>query len=173
MITGGLLIVTTLMAASVTHPCEPPKGQYPLGQITFTKWWFDVYRAKLYQPLGAKSAQKGQPGTRLQITYLRSIRHESLVKQTQKEWRYLRVKSSLPLLHWSEQLNRIWPNVNQGDCIEFRVLQNKNGAFYLGAQAIGQIEDPRFAPAFLSIWLSPRNHYPKLRKQLLGISNNE
>ncbi|CAG9000739.1 MAG: hypothetical protein CENE_02742 [Candidatus Celerinatantimonas neptuna] len=173
MITSILLICAVLSAAPAMHSCESPKGQHPLGQIMFTKWWFDIYRASLYQPLGTKSAQLGQPGTRLQITYLRSISHESLVKQTQKEWQYLKLESSLPLSHWSALLNQIWPDVSKGDCIEFRVLQNKSGAFYLGTQKIGQIEDPRFAPAFLSIWLSPGNHYPKLRRKLLGISKGK
>ncbi|HHY0413442.1 TPA: chalcone isomerase family protein, partial [Vibrio parahaemolyticus] len=33
---------------------------------------------------------------------------------------------------------------------------------------VGEITDERMNDAFLSIWLSPKTEFPKLRKQLIG-----
>lgn len=146
----------------------PPPQQSPLGEYTFSKWWFDIYQARLYQSDGAKAAIHAQPGTLLQLTYLRDISHQNLVKQTQKQWQEMKLAPSLPIDSWLKRLNTIWPNVKKGDCIAFKVTSKGGGRFYLGTQYLGEIADPRFTQAFLAIWLGAKSQYPEQRANLLG-----
>ncbi|MFM2486476.1 chalcone isomerase family protein [Celerinatantimonas yamalensis] len=169
MILNALLFAASLAAAEPkSNACPVPADQILLGQFTLTKWWFDIYRAQLYQAKGVQAAKQAKPGTQLQITYLRTITHQELVKQTRKEWQKIKMVQALPTQQWLDKLNTIWPNVHKGDCIAFSVTPNGTSRFYLGAQPIGTIDDKRFAKAFLSIWLSPDNGYPKQRQKLLG-----
>lgn len=171
------MLISLFLAASVSampakHGCQAPNHQQALGEYTFKKWWLDVYHAKLYQPQGAKAAQQAAPGTQLHITYLRSIKHEALVKQTQKQWQHMDLEASLPTKQWLKQLNQLWPNVKKDDCIAFEVGKNRQGIFYLGQKRLGVITEPQFSKVFLAIWLSPQTEYPKQRQQLLGRSGS-
>lgn len=169
----SLLLAVSLAVASSAEPqsCLPPNDTVaPLGEITFKKWFFSIYKARLYQPLGAQAAQQAAPGTELQITYLRDIDAQTLVKQTAKQWAALPLASSLPQQDWLATLSTLWPDVSLGDCLALRVTAAGHSQFYLGQQRLGTIADPRFAPTFLSIWLSANNNYPALRARLLGES---
>ena len=65
-------------------------------------------------------------------------------------------------------MTRLFPDVRRGDrltgvhlpAVGLRLLHND--------QAVGEIRDPDFARAFMSIWLSPRTSEPQLRRQLLA-----
>ncbi|CAG9297474.1 chalcone isomerase family protein [Celerinatantimonas diazotrophica] len=161
------LLLVSAMAVS-TNSCTAPAQQNPLGEYTFSKWWFDIYQARLYQSKGAQAAVQAQQGTLLQLTYLRDISHQDLVKQTQEQWQAMPLDPSLPVKQWLKRLNAIWPNVQKGDCIAFKVTQEGAGSFYLGTRYLGEITDPRFAKAFLAIWLGKHSQYPEQRANLLG-----
>lgn len=165
------MLITLLLVAAMavgSNSCTAPIQQKPLGEYTFSKWWFDIYHARLYQTDGAKAAITAQQGTVLQLTYLRDISHQNLVKHTREQWQEIKLAPSLPVEQWLQSLDSIWPDVQKGDCIAFKVTQDGAGRFYLGARYLGEIADPQFAKAFLAIWLGANSQYPEQRANLLG-----
>lgn len=169
MITALLLALATATAhPPTTRTCVQPQSEQMLGEVTIKRWWIDIYQARLYQSQGAQAAQEARPGTRMQMTYFRDIKHQDMIKQTRKEWQKLAIGKQFPIEQWLDKLNAMWPDVKDGDCMELRILSDHRAQFFYGNEAIGTIADPHFSAAFLSIWLGKENLYPKMRHQLLG-----
>lgn len=69
---------------------------------------------------------------------------------------------------WGAQMKRIFPDVDEGDCLIGVNLPRKGARFFRNGAPIGDIDDREFARAFFAIWLDPRTSEPALRKKLLG-----
>ena len=104
----------------------------------------------------------------LTIRYLRDIQAEDLIAETRKQWRLQGNVTDAQEAAWSARLNQLWPNVSKGDVLTLYVESGRESLFYANDQPLGSVTDPAFGPAFLSIWLSDRAKYPRLRAQLLG-----
>ena len=104
----------------------------------------------------------------LTIRYLRDIQAEDLIAETRKQWRLQGNVTDAQEAAWSARLNQLWPNVSKGDVLTLYVESGRESLFYANDQPLGSVTDPAFGPAFLSIWLSDRAKYPRLRDQLLG-----
>ncbi|MFM2482873.1 chalcone isomerase family protein [Celerinatantimonas sp. YJH-8] len=165
---AAIWLAMATASSTLEHTCVKPMDQQLLGKVTIKRWWVDIYQARLYQSNGPQAAQQARPGTRMQMTYFRDIKHQDLIKQTRKEWQKLAVGNKFPVEQWLNKLTNMWPDVKTGDCMEMRVASDHSAQFYYGEQKIGAITDPQFSRVFLSIWLSDENHYPKMRHELLG-----
>ncbi|QLE85153.1 hypothetical protein FLM48_08655 [Shewanella sp. Scap07] len=136
------------------------------GQMSYLFW--DVYRASLYssgQTLQG-SAESDYP-LALQIQYLRDIDSDVLIEATQDQWQHL-AYSDEQISRWSQPLNTLWPDIQQGDVLTIIVDEQGMSDFYHGDTALGRVDSRDFGPAFLAIWLSENTTEPELRQALLG-----
>jgi hypothetical protein len=137
----------------------------PVGNVTFSFLFWDIYDVSLFTKNGLYSAD--QVPLTLQFTYLREISSNELVDETEKQW--LRFKmDELKIKLWLEQLQNIWPDVDESDTITFHIDNNHNTSFYFNQRFIGKIDGAAFAKAFSKLWLGLDGPYPKMTKQLTG-----
>ncbi|MCG8381579.1 MAG: chalcone isomerase family protein [Gammaproteobacteria bacterium] len=104
----------------------------------------------------------------LTIRYLRDIPADNLIAETRKQWHQQGKVTVAQETAWSQRLKQLWPDVSKGDVLTVYVESGQESLFYANDQPLGSVADSAFGPAFLSIWLSDRAKYPKLREQLLG-----
>lgn len=104
----------------------------------------------------------------LKIDYLRDIDAIDLVEKTQDEWLKLGVEIK-QIDSWLLMLNKIFPDIKNGDSILLKVDANKHSEFFFNGQSIGTINDTEFGQAFLRIWLDENCSYPKVRNKLIGL----
>ena len=101
-----------------------------------------------------------------EITYLRNIKQQDLLANTIEQWRYLGF-SEANYQRYLVLLERIWPDVSQGDRLQ--ILVSENGSeFFFNDVFIGAINQAGFGDMFLAIWLSPQTSQPQLRRALIG-----
>ena len=148
------------------------EGLVEIGSGKLTWFGLQVYEARLLDPDGQYDGG-GQQGTlALEITYRRNIPRSRLLDTTEQEWsrleRELEISERSTVEDWLGQLEGIWPDVAPGDRII--ALYEPGGAtrFYGNDGLLGVIEDPRFGPAFLGIWLHPDTRADDLRTALIG-----
>jgi hypothetical protein len=128
---------------------------------------FAIYSASFWTTPETPAWPLDEPGTRaLHITYRRSIRASRLLDATADEWQRLELADVGQVRSWSAELTRIWPDVQPGDTLTVVHRQGEAAWFYANGQVIGKIEDPRFGPAFLAIWLHPDSRDTRLRTAL-------
>ena len=128
--------------------------------------FWDVYLAKYYTPSGAYQAEIAPLA--LEFNYMMDIEAEDLIEETINQWRELELDVHPQEQSWAEQLSTIWPNVNDGDQLLFRVDDQLNSRFYYNQEFVGAIESKEFSQRFAAIWLSENTTAPKVRKKLLG-----
>ncbi len=134
------------------------------GQLS---WLFlDIYQATLYTPTGQYNDDVYPKA--LEINYQRNITAADLLKTTEDEWQRLEVDYDH---EWLTILAQIWPDVTDGDRLTMRAENDDNAAFYFNNRQLGSIDEPGFARAFLTIWLSPNTRDKTLRAQLIGDNN--
>ena len=73
---------------------------------------------------------------------------------------------------WLADLRALWSDVKPGDNVTTVVVPGQATHFYDERGRMGQIDDPEFGPAFLSIWLDSRSVVRNLRVQLLGVERS-
>ncbi|MDO6693953.1 chalcone isomerase family protein [Aliiglaciecola sp. 3_MG-2023] len=136
-----------------------------VGSAKLEVFFFDIYFSTLYSKSGKYS--EDELPLALQIKYLRAIKSEDLLNRTKQEWQKLGF-SSQDVENWLQTLDSIWPNINKHDVLTLKVGSNGHSEFFFNDAPIGVIEDQKFGPSFLAIWLDEKCSYPKLRKQLIG-----
>ena len=138
-----------------------------VGSATLKVFFWTIYSSTLYTADGSYSGI--EPDLALQIVYRRSISKNELLDRTEKEW-----QKSFPSHKsqqiWLSRLEKIWPDVQRDDVIVLRVNRNFDSDFYFNDEFIGAIEDREFTEQFLSLWLSDKSSYPKIRNILIGRS---
>ncbi len=122
-----------------------------------------LYTASLWTGDGDYSAAPWTQPVALHIEYKRNIPNTRLVKATAKEWERFGGYDTATFQRWLERLAAIWPDVKPGDSITSLVLPNGTTRFYSSKRFLGAVDDPRFGPAFLAIWLDPRTRNQALR----------
>ncbi|MCL9782371.1 chalcone isomerase family protein [Vibrio sp. S4M6] len=153
-----MLISTNIMASPITD-----LNKVGEGEMHYLFW--TIYAAEFYR------SEHSAPEVRqaLRITYYKSISQQNLIEATLDQWQHLGYQPE-EMVRWSVSLVKIWPSVKPGDKLTFVSNNHGEGQFFFDGKPIGSIQDPTFADAFLDIWLSERTTEPKLRKQLLGLS---
>jgi hypothetical protein len=169
----SVVIATTLLfvlelamhaqAKNIQHYIENPQK---VGEARLRMWFFDIYDASLIAPNGKFTDQSPFA---LSLTYLRDFDGIDIASRSIDEMRKLGMKDEMKLAKWYEQMQRIFPNVKDGQTITGLVDKQRFSHFYFEEQELGAIEDTEFSQWFFNIWLSENTSEPKMRKQLLGL----
>ena len=72
------------------------------------------------------------------------------------------------LARWRAELERVFPDVSEGETIVGVSLPGRGAAFYHQGRLLGEVADPAFAQTFFAIWLDRRTRVPALRARLFG-----
>ncbi|MFT7558341.1 MAG: hypothetical protein ACI93R_000235 [Flavobacteriales bacterium] len=148
-------------APQLSSDNEPFK---PIGQGSMRWLWFTIYKAKLLSPTGFYNA--GQWPISLELVYERKVTREQLIRSTIEEWRRQDIHYQE---HWSDLLERIWPDVTPKDTLLLDVDEKGYSHFFFNDFYIGSVLDTRFSHAFTAIWLSKNTLKPRLRDKLIGL----
>lgn len=134
-----------------------------VGEADVHWLWVRLYTARLYTPSGLYNNTSANLS--LELTYARDFKREELIKGTLKEWQRQKI-NFLP--RWTEDLEKIWPNISANDRLLLSVDKDHYSDFFYNDVYIGSIKDKAFATAFTAIWLSENTQKPELRQQLIG-----
>jgi hypothetical protein len=145
-----------------------------VGEAQLTWFVFDIYKSRLKAPDGQYSVSRdvSPHPFALEINYQRDISKEQLLDVTDEQWQKLGFTEPYRQ-KWILELDTMFPNIKKGDELTY-LTDGKNGQLiYRKAgsepyKTVGYVKDERLNDAFLSIWLSPKTEFPKLRKQLIG-----
>jgi hypothetical protein len=91
-----------------------------------------------------------------------------LVKNAIAEMRDLKVGDERQLGIWQVEMRKLIPNVRQGDQVVIFCPDTKRTIAYLNDSSTGEVDDPSFCPAVMSVWLHPQTKHQAVRKSLLG-----
>jgi hypothetical protein len=160
------------IATAMTLPQSVQQAEYQLrrvgaGQLT----WLGrpVYQASLWTPGGRFDGYVQDQPVALSLWYQRDFSRDELIRITSTAWRLLGSVPPGQRERWIETLRSFWSDVGPGQNVTTVVIPGRATRFYDHRGFMGQVDDPAFGPAFLSIWLDPRSVVGDLRVQLLGI----
>ena len=165
-----IIILTSLVFANLpltTSASVVDENQLKLvgeGKMSFLFW--DVYLLRLYTANGEYKTR--QHPLALEFNYLMDIEAKDLVEETVNQWREQDMSEHKDEQDWVEQLNNLWPDIQDGDQLLFIVDENKHSQFYYNQNYRGVIQSSEFSERFSAIWLSEKTTAPKVRKKLLG-----
>ena len=145
-----------------------------VGEAQLTWFVFDIYKSRLKAPGGqySVSSDVSPHPFALEINYQRDISKEQLLDVTDEQWQKLGFTESYRQ-KWCLELDTMFPNIKKGDELTYLTDGKTGQLIYRKAgsepyKTVGYVKDERLNDAFLSIWLSPKTEFPKLRKQLIG-----
>jgi hypothetical protein len=104
----------------------------------------------------------------LELVYHRRLYGAMIAERSVEEMARLGYGTPRQRERWGEQMKRIFPDVDEGDCLIGANLPHQGARFFRNGAPIGNIDDRDFARAFFAIWLDPRSSEPELRRKLLG-----
>ncbi|MDW6092408.1 hypothetical protein [Vibrio rhizosphaerae] len=170
------LWTATANGADIQEPSSKPWTDWPVvGQATLSWLWFDIYSSQLRTPDGDYHQVKDDVSPHplaLEIRYLRNISSKELLEETQAQWNRLGYDTTQTDA-WLTVLAGVMPSVKTGERLAY-VSDGRTGQLYYFSRQeqprlLGKFDNQQMNDAFLSIWLSPRAEYPKLRRQLIGM----
>ncbi|UTV30066.1 chalcone isomerase family protein [Photobacterium atrarenae] len=161
-----VLIVAGLLYWFQAAAMTPWQSWPTVGDATLTWGPWVIYDSELRTPSG--QYQHGMEDLALVIKYQRQIDQEDLLEATDEQWQHLGIAAE-KRQRWLARLADIWPDVRKGDRLIF-VVNRDGGVFYQDNRIIGTVPDKEMSRSFIQIWLSPKTAYPKLRRQLIGIT---
>ena len=82
--------------------------------------------------------------------------------------RALKVGDESKLRTWQAEMKKIIPSVRPGDQVVIFCSATNRTIAYLNDGRTGDVEDPSFCPAVMSVWLHPQTKHQEMRKSLLG-----
>jgi hypothetical protein len=104
----------------------------------------------------------------LQLRYHRSFEGSAIAQRSLEEIERLGLGSSAQRQNWRTAMGRLFPDVKEGERLTGLHRPGRGARFFQNDRLLGDIDDPEFAQAFFSIWLSPATREPALRQALLG-----
>lgn len=165
-----LISVTSAIAAPPAHRPLPPQvlsqapGMRPLGKGRHSWWGIQMYDATLW----IVGPQWSATGTHaLDLEPSRDVPADTLVKNAIKEMRDLKVGDESKLKTWQAEMTKVIPNVRPGDQIVIFCSDTNRTLVYLNDSSTGEVDDPSFCPAIMSVWLHPQTKHQAMRKSLL------
>ncbi len=169
------LFLAMVLALSLPAQATLPAQVRETAGLTAADWravgrgelrWFglSVYEAALWVP--GDRFDRSQPFA-LALTYARAIPRERLVSTSVSEMRRLGWSDEAQLARWQDELERVFPDVREGDTIVGVSVPGRGARFFHQGRATGEVADAEFARAFFAIWLDERTRVPELRAQLL------
>ena len=169
-----LVLISTISAAGVASGAHRPlpsqvlssaPGMHPFGKGRHTWWGVRMYDATLWIVGPQWSAAVPHA---LDIEPGRAVPSDTLVKNAIAEMRDLKVGDERQLGIWQVEMRKLIPNVRQGDQVVIFCPDTKRTIAYLNDSSTGEIDDPSFCPAVMSVWLHPQTKHQAIRKSLLG-----
>jgi hypothetical protein len=139
-----------------------------VGQGRLTWLGFGIYRASLWSRDGRYEGLQGEQPVALALWYERKFSRQQLIDITVGEWERLGLAPPPVREAWARELDAIWLDVAPGDNMTAVVIPGQATLFYDRERLLGQVSDPAFGSAYLSIWLDSRSAVRDLRAQLLG-----
>jgi hypothetical protein len=169
----ALLLVTYLCAGTalastgLPEPMPERDGLRRVGGGQLTWLGLGIYDASLWTETGRYSGFVKGETVALSLWYQREFSRDQLLKITDTAWRKLG-RDAATRERWLARLKPLWSDVRPGDNVTTVVEAGGPTRFYSQSRLLGEVDDPEFGPAFLSIWLDPRSVVRDLRVQLLG-----
>ncbi|GLR04041.1 hypothetical protein GCM10007906_16280 [Vibrio hyugaensis] len=172
----ALLFVMPSQAQMITGTSALPMWQQwqTVGEAQLTWFVFDVYKSTLKAPDGQYlvSNDISPHPFALEINYQRDISKQQLLDVTDEQWQKLGFTQAYRQA-WISEFDTMFPNIKKGDELTYLTDGKTGQLIYRQAgskpyQIVGYVKDEGLNDAFLSIWLSPKTEFPKLRKQLIG-----
>jgi len=142
-------------------------GLQIVGEARLKVWLWKVYDSSLYSESGYY--QGIEPNLTLQIDYLRNIKSKQLLDRTQQEWQRMSFAAD-NIESWIMELSEVLPDIRRGETLSLQVEDDLSSSFYYNSNYLGNINNPEFTQAFLSIWLSSNSSYPEVQAQLVGMN---
>ena len=178
---AGSLGISAVLAVVISATCAvgaPPGGNRPLPQPVLSSapglhpfgkgrhsWWgIRMYDATLWIVGPQWSAARPHA---LDIEPGRDVPADTLVKNAIAEMRELKVGDEGKLRIWQTELRKIIPNVKEGDQVVIFCTDANRTLAYRNDSSTGEVDDPSFCPAIMSVWLHPQTKHQAMRKSLL------
>lgn len=153
------------------EPDATPAQVYPMREGAGWQEWgagemrffgFRLYRATLWV---AGSSIDTAPFA-LTLHYHRDITRQQLVNSSLDEMRRTGTPEATAE-KWRADLERVFPDVREGDRIIGIHLPGTGARFYHQGKLTGEVRDPDFSRRFFAIWLDPKTRSPDVRAMLL------
>lgn len=131
---------------------------------------FKVYQARLFVgESNATDTVQGDVPKRLEISYLRAIKAEDIIRIGDETLRRQTPADQFDALQTRLQtINRWYTDVQEGDTYALTYVPGRGCELALNGKSLGVIEGADFARAYFGIWLDPRTTYKDFRRELLG-----
>ncbi|CDG85102.1 putative uncharacterized protein [Janthinobacterium agaricidamnosum NBRC 102515 = DSM 9628] len=169
----GLLLRTLLAmpalagAAPAYVEQEVPQARLA-GQGSFTWLGLTIYQAQLWVgPQGYRDAAPDAAPFVLDLRYARALNGQKIAEASYDQMKKIGAGSEAQRQQWLASMQRIFPDVTEGQNIAGVQLAGGGARFYLDGARLADVPDPAFARAFFAIWLAPHSTAPKLRSALL------
>lgn len=166
-----VLLTPAAPSLAATLPAPVVEQGYPLRKVgggELSWLGMSIYDASLWTTSGRYRGFAPGETVALSLWYQRSFTRDELIRITQTAWRRLGNTDSAQRERWLAELRRSWSDVAPGQNVTTVVVPNGPTLFYDQRGRFGEVGDPAFGPAFLSIWLDPRSVVSDLRVRLLG-----
>lgn len=167
----GLWLLAGGVVSASSLPDPVVDNQYPLRMVGAgeLRWLgFPIYDASLWTSSGRHAGFTAGDTVALSLWYRRSFTRDQLLDITETAWRKLGQVDPDQRERWLVELRSFWTDVVPGQNVTTVVLPGGATRFYDQRGRFGEVDDPAFGPAFLSIWLDPRSVVSDLRIRLLG-----
>ncbi len=162
----ALALILSPMAALAA--CNPPviEDMKQVGNTRLSVLFWDVYDAELFTDTGSYDNYQQRA---LRLTYLRDIESAELVESTREEWQRLDIEITEQHEQWLSELDQMWPDITEGDCLLLVEDTDGHGVFYNSDGQLGTIANETFTDQFLAIWLDENSRFEQERDELLGV----
>ena len=164
---AALLFTASGLAQALPDPLRQSGTdwrQWGSGEMTW--FGFSLYRATLWVAGQSPSTSPADSPSALQLDYQRDISRDDLVQASIDEMRRLGA-SEAQLQRWQAELQRVFPDVKDGETIVGVHYPGKGATFFYRGRLSGEVADADFARLFFAIWLDERSRSPALRAALL------
>jgi hypothetical protein len=167
LLVTGLCAGPALASTGLPEPMPERDGLRRVGGGQLTWLGLGIYDASLWTETGRYMGFVKGETVALSLWYQREFSRDQLLKITDTAWRKLG-RDAAARERWLARLKPLWSDVRPGDNVTTVVEPGGPTRFYSQLRLLGEVDDPEFGPAFLSIWLDPRSVVRDLRVQLLG-----
>jgi len=173
---GTILLVLIWTASAIAaaspggHRPLPPQvlshapEMHPFGKGRHSLWGIKVYDATLW--IVGPQWSDAMPHA-LDIEPNRAVPADTLVRNAIAEMRALKVGDESKLRSWQAEMKNIIPNVKAGDQVVIFCPDDSRTVAYLNDSSTGEVDDPSFCAAVMSVWLHPQTKHQAMRKSLL------
>jgi len=167
-LTTYIIALTICLSGVVQANEDPTRRLNKLGNGEFSWFGISLYTADLWRGVTQNEQGAEEATVLLNLNYNKNIPSKRIISVTRKEWSRLNTGSEEQQRTWLNTLEKILPDVSEGDQLSSLVTASGRTRFMYQGEVIGEVSDPEFGKAFLSIWLHPETRASNLRKQLLG-----